>query len=221
MRKAPDAKRDYRNAAEALRWRVAYCTARAGVAGYTRISRPCVTTVMSPFRILLVALIAASACPVADAQWKWRDGRGAVQYSDVPPPQGTPDKDILERPRGSSARIAPVAAAPASASAASATTGGPVPTGVDADLEAKRRKAEIERIEKENKAAAARKADEERVAMVRADNCKRATSALKSLEDGVRLSRTNEKGEREVLDDKARAEETARMRQVISADCVK
>ena len=173
---------------------------------------------MSPFRILLVALIAASACPVAEAQWKWRDGRGAVQYSDVPPPQGTPEKDILERPRGSS-RPAPVAAAPASA--ASASAGGPVPAGIDPELEAKRRKAEIERVEKEGKEATARKAEEERVSLVRADNCKRATSALKSLDDGVRLSRTNEKGEREVLDDKARAEESARMRQVIAADCVK
>jgi hypothetical protein len=177
---------------------------------------------MTALRIVLIALVAASGCSGAEAQWKWRDQRGAVQYSDVAPPQGTPEKDILERPRG--ARSAPVAAAPAASAAsasASVAAAGPVPRGIDPELEAKRRKAEIEKAEKEQKDAAARKAEEERVAVIRADNCKRATSALKSLDDGVRLSRTNDKGEREVLDDKARTEESARMRQVIAADCAK
>ena len=31
----------------------------------------------------------------AEAQWKWRDKGGHVQYSDLPPPAGTPDQDIL------------------------------------------------------------------------------------------------------------------------------
>ena len=34
----------------------------------------------------------------AEAQWKWRDKGGHVQYSDLPPPAGTPDQDILARP---------------------------------------------------------------------------------------------------------------------------
>ena len=43
----------------------------------------------------------------------------------------------------------------------------------------------------------------------RAENCARARSHMSSLDSGMRLSRTNEKGEREILDDKARAEENA------------
>ncbi|MFG5410725.1 hypothetical protein ABXN37_24710 [Piscinibacter sakaiensis] len=39
------------------------------------------------------------------------------------------------------------------------------------------------------------------------------------LDDGVRIARTNEKGEREILDDKARAAEQARLRAVVAADC--
>ena len=49
--------------------------------------------------VALLALLAASliALPAA-AQWKWRDKGGHVQYSDLPPPAGTPDQDILSRP---------------------------------------------------------------------------------------------------------------------------
>jgi len=35
----------------------------------------------------------------------------------------------------------------------------------------------------------------------------------------MRLARVNDKGEREVLDDKQRADETKRMRDTIAADC--
>ena len=40
----------------------------------------------------------------AEAQWKWNDKGGHIQYSDLPPPAGTPDQDILSRP---TARAAP------------------------------------------------------------------------------------------------------------------
>jgi hypothetical protein len=39
------------------------------------------------------------------------------------------------------------------------------------------------------------------------------------LDDGVRITRTDAKGEREVLDDKARAEEVRRTKNVIVSDC--
>ena len=43
---------------------------------------------------------------------------------------------------------------------------------------------------------------------------------MRTLESGMRLARTNDKGEREILDDKQRADETQRTRQdVIAADC--
>jgi hypothetical protein len=54
---------------------------------------------------------------------------------------------------------------------------------------------------------------------VRADNCKRAREHLASLDSGVRLARTNEKGEREILDDKARADEMQRTRQIMASEC--
>jgi hypothetical protein len=42
---------------------------------------------------------------------------------------------------------------------------------------------------------------------------------LRSLDSGMRLARVNDRGEREILDDKQRAEETQRARSVVASDC--
>ena len=172
-------------------------------------------------RIFRTAMTAAAAVLVlvsmpAEAQWKWKDKGGRVQYSDLPPPADTPDQDILSRPTaprrsGAAAAVTPSASA-ASAPLLSSNT--PVPKGVDPELEAKRKKAEGE-------VAAKKKADEERVAAAKADNCSRAQTQLRNFESGARVMRTNEKGEREYLDDKQRADETKHAKDVIAADCPK
>jgi len=169
--------------------------------------------------VALLALLAASVIALpADAQWKWRDKSGHVQYSDLPPPAGTPDQDILGRPTPSLRRAAVTTAPLAAAAPASAPTGvlagasAPVKT-VDAELEAKRKKAEAD-------AAAKAKADQEKNNALRADNCSRAKGQLTTLESGIRLAQTNPKtGEREFLDDKQRADEARRTREIIAADC--
>jgi hypothetical protein len=170
---------------------------------------------MTPQRVLLVAIVASLAASLpAQAQWKWRDRSGIIQYSDRPPPPDVAQKDIIERPaRVTEPRAAAAGAAASAASApAAVTASASAPSGVDPELEARRRKAEQEDTAK-------RRAEEAKLAAQRADNCQRAQGQLRALEDGVRLVRTNEKGEREVLDDKGRAEETARARAVIAADC--
>lgn len=154
---------------------------------------------------LTLALVgAALAGPVA-AQWKWRAANGQIQYSDLPPPPGVAEKDILQRPTAATLR-APAAAAPA-ASAPPLS-----PKNVDPELEAKRKKAEQED-------AAKAKAEEQRVAAAKADNCKRARDQIRTLESGQRMARINDKGEREVLDDRGRAQESQRAREVIASEC--
>src|SRR6476659_7425487 len=85
------------------------------------LSMQCITSMARPFAALL-ALVAASLLALpAEAQWKWKDKGGHVQYSDLPPPPGTADQDILGRPsaRRSSTPVAvPAAAASAAAVAA-------------------------------------------------------------------------------------------------------
>ena len=155
--------------------------------------------------VLIAALGAAVSVPAA-AQWKWRDKAGQMQYSDLPPPAGTPEADILQRPLPT----APRPAAAGSAAAASAPLLAPKPG--DPELEARRKKTEQEE-------AARKKAEDDRVAIAKVDNCARAKVQLKALEDGQRISRINAKGEREYLDDKGRAEEAQRSRNVIASDC--
>jgi hypothetical protein len=156
--------------------------------------------------VVLSALLGVTMALPAAAQWKWRDKSGQIQYSDLPPPAGTPDQDILLRPTQIQQRR-PVVAAPASAASAASAA-----RGVDPELDARRKKAEQEQ-------AAKQKAEEEKYAAARADNCARAKSYLRTLDEGLRVTRTNEKGEREFLDDKQRAEETRRTRDIIASDC--
>ena len=158
--------------------------------------------------LLTLAVALASAALPAAAQWKWKDKSGQTQYSDLPPPAGTADADILQRPVP--------AAAPRTATLAASGASAPLlaPKGTDPELEAKRKKAEQD-------AAARKRAEDEKIAIAKVDNCARARVQLKAIDDGQRLSRINAQGEREFLDDKGRAEEAQRARTVIASDCSK
>jgi len=154
------------------------------------------------------AVLGALLAVPAHAQWKWRDKNGQTQYSDLPPPAGIAESDILQRPSATQR------ATPAAAAAASGAASGPAlaPRGSDPALEAKRRQAEQE-------VAAKKKAEEEKVAIGKADNCLRAKAQMRTLDSGVRIARTNEKGEREFMDDAARAAEAKRTQDIIASDC--
>jgi len=102
------------------------------------------------------------------------------------------------------------AAAPPPASAASAMAA--ARPAADPELEARKRKAEQEQ-------AASAKAAEQKNAAIRQDNCQRAREQLATLDSGARIARVKTDGEREYLDDAARAQESQRARQVIASDC--
>jgi hypothetical protein len=170
-----------------------------------RTNRLVLTLTLAPW--VLAAFMSSNA--EAATQWKWRDSTGRVQYSDRPPPAGTPDQNILVRPAGARTTtpplVTPVASAPATAPKPSVKASDP-------ELEARKRKADEEK-------AAQQKAAEDKQAQVRADNCQRAQAYQRSLDDGMRIARTNAKGEREVMDDQARAQEQVRNRQTIANNC--
>ena len=167
-----------------------------------------------------VALVAAALCAAAaspaQAQWKWRDAAGRITVSDRPPPRDVADKDILQRPAAPAKPVTPatpgVATASAPASGAIAAPAAAASAPVDKELEARKRAAEAER-------AAKAKLEEDKQAAQRADNCKRARGSLAALDSGQRISRFNDKGEREILDDAARATETRRAREAIISEC--
>ena len=158
----------------------------------------------------LLAVLSIGLHSTAFAQWKWRDGKGHVQYSDIPPPGSIAEQDILQRPAGAARRAPMQGTTPAEATPAAAAASGP--KLVDPDLEAKRRKTEQEANDK-------KKAEDEKIAIAKADNCMRAKAQLRTLDSGVRIARTNDKGEREFMDDAARAAEAKRTQGIIASDC--
>jgi len=166
------------------------------------------------FPALLLATLAALSAS-AHAQWKWRDKSGQVNVSDRPPPRDIPDKDIIARPSGAEARkVAAVSGADPAASAPPSVASSPAPDkpAGDRQLEARKRAAEQE-------AAAKTRAEDARLADKRAENCRRARNHLAGLDSGQRIARVNDKGEREVLDDRARADEARQAREVIASEC--
>ena len=169
---------------------------------------PTMTAMPRTTLFLLAALLGSLLALPAHAQWKWRDKSGLIQYSDLAPPPGIAEADILQRPNAQADR-AQQAPVPASGAASSQQIA--VRT-TDPELEAKRKKAEQDK-------AAQTRADDERRAQVKLDNCARAKAYMRSLDDGLRIARTNTKGEREILDDKGRAEEARRTREIMASDC--
>lgn len=174
------------------------------------MARPFFACSLGSLLLLGSALAWAQSAP-ATATWKWKDAAGQVHVSDTPPPLSVPDKNILERPsaqqRSRVANPAPAAVpAPATAAPAAATP------GIDPALEARRKKLADDQL-------AQQRQQQDQVNSARAENCGRAKGHLTALTEGQRMTRTNDKGEREVLDDKERAEEIQRTRAVIASDC--
>jgi len=168
---------------------------------------------LAVFTMLLAGSLAPSGA--ASPTWQWRDAQGNIQFSDRPPPQSVPEKDILKRPPGVrgplrivSSEPAPEASAPAARSATS-----------EPALSASDRKAQAEEAKRLKDEAAERKAIEASNAKIRADNCKASQAYLRDLEAGQRIARTNNKGEREFLDDQQRAAEIAKARAIAASDC--
>lgn len=165
---------------------------------------------------LSLALLLACALP-AHAQWKWRDNAGRLQISDLPPPQGVPEKDILQRPAGYKPPpvfVVPFGSKADAASAAPASASGPS----KADAERLTRQREDEK-KQEREALEKQKQEERRFADQKRENCGRAQENLRMLQDGMRISRRNERGETIIIDDRQRAEEIQRTRAIISSDC--
>ena len=177
----------------------------------------------------LMCLTGASAF----AQWTWLDKDGRKVYSDTAPPAEILDKNIIRRPGGQAAAANAAAnsaaaakakvitdgvasdkavAAASTASAPQASASLPKLSTLDKELEKKKK-------EKDDAEAAKKKEEEQRVTKLKIENCARAKTAKVTLDSGVRLGVTNAKGEREVMEDAARAAETKRVQGIIDLSC--
>ena len=172
-------------------------------------------------KLLVISLTGLSFA--AQAQWQWLDKDGRKVFSDRAPPADIQEKNILKRPSNYKAPATPVADATAAAEgAASAPVAGQAPAlpasgakptgGLDKELEAKKKQAK-------EADAAKRKAEEERIVKAQVENCARAKQGKTTFESGARIGRTNAAGEKEFMDDAARAVELKRMQSIIDRDC--
>lgn len=172
---------------------------------------------MKTARFLLLSVLCAAPL-LSTAQWQWVDNAGRRVFSDQPPPADIAPNRILKRPgqRGPAA-AAPEAAVATPVSAPAAAV--PKPTGTDPALEERRKKAEAAEAAKKTAEEQKKKAEEQKMAALRAENCARARSSKATFDSGVRVVRTDAKGEREFMDDAQRAAEIKLLEEVIRRDC--
>lgn len=149
-----------------------------------------------------------SAQPSAAGQWLWIDGQGRRVHSDRPPPASVPPQRVLARP-----------GLAASQPSDSPREGLPSPGRPEAPQAAAVASAQARVAAMAAQLAASQRAEDERVGRQRADNCRRAMTAKATLDAGIRLTRVNDQGEREILDDTARAAESKRLQAIIASDC--
>jgi hypothetical protein len=153
-------------------------------------------------RMLAVTLALAFGAPAHAQLYKWVDSEGKVQYSDKPPPAGASREQKLNIPKNP-----PAAAGPA----APVADGEPTSPQNAADKEMDFRKRKVEEDLARQKGET-----EERQ---RQDQCINAQQRLRGLEDAGRVYTVDEKGERQYLDDEARARGIEQARQDISKFC--
>lgn len=175
---------------------------------------------------MIAALVLAGLWSApSEAQWAWKDGNGRVVYSDRPPPSEIRAANIMRQPSTQPlANPAPAGSplddaakatdAKSSESKSAEVKNAPNALKTVAEREMEFRKRQQERAESEKKVA-----DEQTKAATKTAECDRARGYMKSLDDGVRITRTDANGNREFLDDAARAAEADRTRKIIQSAC--
>lgn len=155
-------------------------------------------------RFLMVICALVWVLPATAEIYKWRDKDGSIRYTDTPPPGYAKQEPIggkpIAKPTGKpplspAAATAATPGKPAEASQPAAVADGKAEAEVESAIDAaeqRRRNAEVEKKNKQEKEAQAK---------LKAENCKAAQANMETYKQGGRVYRTNEKGEREYMDD--------------------
>lgn len=155
---------------------------------------------MKPHRLLLAVMLLAILPSLSHAQvYKWKDKDGSVRYTDTPPPSNIKQETLgvqkTVQPTGKEP-LSPVEEAKSGAGKKppmelKGTKNAPPAKGEDAD-KIRQNNAEIEKNNKQEKEAEAQR---------KADNCKAAKANFETYNQGGRIYKMNEKGERIYLGD--------------------
>lgn len=130
--------------------------------------------------------------------YKWKDKDGTIRYTDTPPPSNIKQESIngkkLTKTTGQ-APLAPVVNADAAAGKDEMHSKEPVAKAGSTEEDAAKLRQKNAEIEKNNKK------EKEEQAKIKEENCKASKANLASYQQGGRVYKMNEKGEREYLDD--------------------
>jgi hypothetical protein len=154
--------------------------------------------------LVLLAMFAAGAAQAQIQCWTGKDGRRVC--GDTPPP-GAKVREI----RGTAA-TAPAAEAPSQKDAAAKDARkGPL-TPAEQEQAFRKRQLDAEKAREDEAKAQAEAAQKK-------ENCERSREALRALESGTRIARTDARGERYYLEEAQVAAEVAKAREQVRQSC--
>lgn len=149
----------------------------------------------------LPAVVLALATTAASGQeiYSWKDSAGRVHYSDMPPAEAKV-RTLRKAPLAPEKAAAPADGRPAA------------PSLAERELAFKKRRAST--------AEAEEKANNERTATdARQKECSEAKAQLLAMQDGQRVARFAENGERVVMDDAEHEAEVERLSKYVARNC--
>lgn len=164
--------------------------------------------------LCLMAICVYALPLVSQAQvYKWKDKDGSIRYTDTPPPSNIKQETI-----GTKKTVTPnVSPAPeqgqAPAKAANPDNSFkevPSPEAEAAAAQMRQRKAEDEKRAKQEKEAEAKR---------KAENCRAARTNYETYNQGGRVFKLNEKGEREFMGDNDLSASKAQAQREINMNC--
>ena len=159
---------------------------------------------------ITTALLALTIASPASAQYIWLDKNNVKVYSDKPPPPDVPNSRILKGPKGFKAQNIEAKQDNGTEASKPAGTAATKPPMTTAEKNADFKKRQQEQAEKQKNAEA-----EEKNRQAKAENCERARQYQRSLQSGQRITRTNEKGAREHMNDEERNNEARKVEETL------
>lgn len=167
---------------------------------------------------IIFAGLLASVCTTSFGQYQWKDDNGRMVYSDRPPPTSVLPSQMVKVPAPKPTVKAVEKSGEKSADAGSplkvadAKSALPIKSLADKDLESKKKAQEADQ------ANTKKLADGERESRNNAA-CEDTRASLRTIESGVKVSRMNEKGEREVMSDDEKSKRTAALKKDLGEHC--
>lgn len=173
---------------------------------------------MKSIPLFLIVFLLGAQPLLSHAQvYKWKDKDGSIRYTDTPPPSNIQQETIIkkktETPIASPAPVATPSQVQNPAQVSNPNSSFkeiPSPEAEAAAAQMRQRKAEDEKRAKQEKEAEAKR---------KADNCKAARANYQAYNQGGRVYKMNEKGEREYMDNKELNAGKAQAQQEINMNC--